>query len=222
MIQTREVVGAAFLRGSGIEIGALNQPLAVPPGVVVKYVDRLPVAELRAHYGDLANVPLVEPEILDDGETLGTFADASQDFVIANHFLEHCQNPFRTMQNLFRVLKPDGVLYMVVPDKRFTFDRDRPCTTIEHLMRDYAEGPGWSRHAHFDEWTRLVNKRTDEAVVELETRHLLNIDFSIHFHVWRAPELLEFITACRQFVTFELEVFMRNGPETIFVLRRTP
>src|SRR5690349_5671213 len=89
---TRRAVAAAFLRGEGIEIGALHHPLIVPRNVKVKYVDRMKVADLRRHYPELVNQPLVETEIVDDGETLGTLADQTQDFVIANHFLEHCQN----------------------------------------------------------------------------------------------------------------------------------
>lgn len=220
MSETREAIAVVYLRGAGIEIGALHQPLRVPSHVVVKYVDRMSAADLRRQYAELADLPLVEPDIIDNGETLATLPDASEDFIVANHFLEHCQDPFRTLQNLFRVVKPGGVLYMVVPDKRLTFDAARPCTTIEHLMRDYAEGPAWSRRAHFEEWSRLVNKRTDDALVDDEIRHLQNIDYSIHFHVWDAPHLLGFLAALRQFVEFELEVFIRNGLESIFVLRR--
>jgi predicted SAM-dependent methyltransferase len=221
MHQSRETVGAIFLRGTGIEIGALHQPMHVPPDVTVRYVDRMTTADLRLQYPDLAALPLVEIDIIDNGETLATIAEATQDFVIANHFLEHCQNPFLTIQNLFRVLKVGGVLFMAVPDKRWTFDAARPCTTVEHLMRDYTEGPAWSKRDHFEEWSRLVNKRTDEALVDEEIRHLINIDYSIHFHVWGAVELLEFIAALRQFISFEMELFLRNGLESVFVLRKS-
>src|SRR5262245_16441069 len=89
---TRETIASVFLRGNGIEIGALHQPLKVPDGVQVRYVDRMPTAELKTHYPDLASLPLVEIDVIDNGETLGALADASEDFAIANHFLEHCQN----------------------------------------------------------------------------------------------------------------------------------
>ena len=175
---------------------------------------------IRRQYEELARASIVEPDIIDNGEQLTTIGDNTQDFVIANHFIEHCQNPIRTLQNLFRVLKPAGVLYMAVPDKRFTFDADRPCTTIEHIMRDFVEGPEWSKRQHFEEWSRLVNKRTGDAEVEKEVQHLLNIDYSIHFHVWRSAELLEFVVALQRLVQFELELFLRNGFETILILRK--
>ena len=218
---TREAVAGIFLRGEGIEIGALHQPLRMPAAARVKYVDRMAASDLTSQYAELAGLPLVHVDIIDNGETLATLADASQDFAVANHFLEHCQNPFQTLQNFFRVLRPDGVIFMAVPDKRYSFDSDRPCTTIEHLTRDYVEGPAASKRGHFEEWSRLVNKRTDPALVDEEVRHLINIDYSIHFHVWGAAELLEFIIALRTYVRFEPELFLRNGPETVFVLRKT-
>jgi predicted SAM-dependent methyltransferase len=220
--EIRRRIADAFLTGDGIEIGALHQPLQVPSVARVKYVDRMTVPELRRQYAELADEPLVETDIIDNGELLSTIGDSTQDFVVANHFIEHCQNPIATLQNLLRVLKPAGILYMAVPDKRFTFDIDRPCTTIEHLIRDYREGPEWSKRQHFEEWSRLVNKRTSDAEVEEDVRHLLSIDYSIHFHVWTEVELLELVAALHPLVRFELELFIRNGFESILILRKSP
>lgn len=216
---TREAIATIFLRGDGIEIGALHQPLRIPASARVKYVDRMKVADLRHHYEELAHETLVDTDIIDDGEQLTTIGDNTQDFVIANHFIEHCQNPIQTLQNIFRVLKPGGVLYLAVPDKRFTFDIDRPCTTIEHIMRDFSEGPEWSKRQHFEEWSRLVNKRAGEEA-EKDVRHLLDIDYSIHFHVWRAAELLELVVTAQRLIQFELELFLRNGFENLLILRK--
>jgi predicted SAM-dependent methyltransferase len=218
--ETRRAVANTFLRGDGIEIGALHQPLPLPATARVKYVDRMSVPELRRQYKELETAPLVETDIIDNGELLATIGDATQEFVIANHFLEHCQNPFLTLQNLLRVLKPAGIVYLAVPDKRFSFDADRPCTTIQHLMRDFSEGPEWSKRQHFEEWSRLVNKRTDEGEIEREVAHLLDLDYSIHFHVWGAAELLEVVVTFQRLARFELELFLRNGPESILILRK--
>ena len=87
-------------------------------------------------------------------------------------------------------------------------------------MRDFTEGPEWSKRQHFEEWARLVNNRTDEVQVEQETQHLIDIDYSIHFHVWRAEDLLELVVTLQRLVRFELELFLRNGHETILILRK--
>ena len=71
--------------------------------------------------------------------------------MIANHFLEHCQNPFGAPEYLARA-GAGGILYIAVPDKRFTFDKDRPVTTIEHLLEHADYRGDVDRRAHFEEW----------------------------------------------------------------------
>jgi predicted SAM-dependent methyltransferase len=216
----REFVADTFIRGYGIEIGALHMPLGVPRSAKVKYVDRFSVEELRNHYPELNDKDLVKVDIITDGETLEGVLDSTQDFVIANHFIEHCQDPIGALINMFRVLKPGGVLYLAIPDKRNSFDRDRPVTTLEHVVRDYEEGPVWSRRQHFEEWTRLVNKVEDDEEAEKQIALNLSIDYSIHYHVWTQAEMLELVVAVRKMASFELELCLKNEAEVIFILRK--
>src|SRR5262245_25200764 len=81
----RKALADTVRAGEGIEIGGLHIPLRVPGGVRLRYVDRMPVEELRKHYPELANEKLVPVHVIDDGEKLATFARESQDFIIANH-----------------------------------------------------------------------------------------------------------------------------------------
>lgn len=217
----REFVANTFIRGQGIEIGALHMPLRVPRSAKVQYVDRFTVADLRRHYPELNDKDLVPVNILADGERLESIPDSTQDFVIANHFIEHCQNPIGALENIFRVLKPGGALYLAIPDKRNSFDAERPVTTLEHLMRDYHEGPAWSRRQHFEEWTRLVNKVQDDEAAAREIEQNMAIDYSIHYHVWTQSEMLELLVALRKMVSFEVELCLKNGPEVIFILRKS-
>jgi SAM-dependent methyltransferase len=222
----RNTLSSRYLHGSGLEIGALHMPLSVPRGTAVRYVDRMSAADLRTHYPELADHDLVEVDVVDDGEALGTVPEASQDFVIANHFLEHTQDPIGTIRNHLRVLRDGGILYMAIPDKRETFDIDRPVTPLEHLLRDFADGPAWSRRGHFEEWAEFVSTRLDGLSpdqVEAETDRLDAMDYSIHFHVWTPDALLEVLVHLRNELGFpiELEAMQRNAHEFIVVLRRT-
>jgi len=217
----RQQVAHRYLAGDGLEVGALHQPLEVPPGARVRYVDRMTVEQLREHYPELSGHALTRVDIVDDGETLSSVEDSSVDFVIANHMLEHCENPIGAIENQLRVLRPDGILYMAVPDKRFTFDRERPVTPLEHLIRDYEEGPEWSRDSHFEEWARLLDKVPEDEVAA-RARHLALSDFSIHFHTWTQAELLRLLVYCQGELRlpFEVEVVQRNTSEVVCVLRK--
>jgi predicted SAM-dependent methyltransferase len=217
--RNRRKIAGRYLGGEGIEIGALHNPLDVPKTARVRYVDHLPVEKLRQHYPELANAPLVDVDILDDGERLATIADASQDFVIANHFLEHCEDPLGALDNMIRVLRPGGVLYLAVPDKRFTFDVARPVTPTDHVLRDHREGPEHSRRGHYEEWARLVDKAAEP---EAHASALLERGYSIHFHAWTQWELLEVVkTAAQELkLNFDIELMLKNRHEVVFVLRR--
>lgn len=188
----RAVLVEKYIRGNGIEIGALHSPLNVACADSVHYVDRMPVDELRCHYPELNDVPLTPVDIIDDGEKLNTFQLSSVDFIIANHFIEHAQDPIGTIKRHVDVLKPGGILYMAIPDKRFTFDRLRPSTTFEHFVRDHEEGPAVSYIDHVKEWVRLVDGLTSEKF-ERKVHDICRINYSIHFHVWNINDVKKFL-----------------------------
>jgi len=54
--------------------------------------------ELRSQYPELNDKPLVPADYIADGELLETITDNNHDFVIANHFIEHCQNTILTIK----------------------------------------------------------------------------------------------------------------------------
>lgn len=220
-LNIRDRIAQQYISGDGIEVGALHGPLPVPQTARVRYLDRLPVSELRRHYPELAQHQLVDVDIIDDGETLSSIADCSLDFVIANHTIEHCQNPIGTIQQNLRVLKSGGIIYMAVPDKRYTFDRDRPLTPFDHLIRDYTDGPEWSKKGHYEEWVKLVQKAPENEVEE-RVQHLLGIDYSIHFHVWEQSSFMELLLYCQQQLKspFDIELIQKNAEEFICILRK--
>jgi SAM-dependent methyltransferase len=203
--------------------------LAVPPYAEVRYVDRMTVEELRREYPELVEWQLTEVDVVDDGETLRTIDAGSQDFIIANHFLEHCENPIGTIETHLEKLKPGGVLFYAVPDKRFTFDFRRPLTPLEHFAADYEHGPDRSRREHFEEWAALVDSKVPyegegqppEHVLE-RARHLEEIGYSIHMHVWTQAEFLRLVLHCRERLDdgFDIEAAARQGIEFIVVLRK--
>jgi predicted SAM-dependent methyltransferase len=213
-----------YLKGNGLEVGALTNPFLVPNGVHVKYVDRMTIADLKKQYPELEKVDLIEPDILDDGETLSSVQNSSQDFIIASHMIEHCQNPIGTIQNFLRVVKKDGIVFMAVPDKRYTFDIDRPLTSIDHLLDDYQKSPELSKYSHFKEWVDLVIS-TKEKVEDSEqmTRQLMDIDYSIHYHVWNPSTFKEMLLHLQSqlYFSFDIDLFIENNKgEFLVVLRK--
>ncbi len=219
---------ARWLAGSGIEIGALDTPLAVPTGVQVRYVDRVPTEQLHQQYAELADAEFVPVSIVGDAQDLSALADDSVDFVIANHLLEHLENPIAGLREMLRVIRTGGVLYLALPDPRVTFDVDRELTPLDHVVDEYRNGTEHTREAHFTEWVAKAEKHVEwmqKAGVSTgpeRVRELMDLDYSIHFHVWRPDTFLEFVVAAihEANLTMELVDFIprQNGDdEYIFV-----
>ncbi len=185
-----------FLSGSGIEIGALQRPLQLPGECRIRYVDRMPFPDLLRHYPELNKFPIQPPDLIDDGEHLTTIADSSQDFVVANHFFEHCRNPIQTLKNLLRVIKSGGILFIAVPDKRYTFDFERPSTAYETVRRAFEKGERPDVRELFEEWVAYIERRSD-AGAAARASELLASNYSIHYNVWTVDELLSHLIQAR-------------------------
>ena len=67
----REIIARIYIKGSGIEIGALHNPLRVAKKVNVRYVDRMNNLNLIKQYPELKGRKLVKLDYICDGETLG-------------------------------------------------------------------------------------------------------------------------------------------------------
>jgi predicted SAM-dependent methyltransferase len=213
-------VAKEYLVGEGIEIGALQSPMKVPRSVKVKYVDMFSKEDATRIWPAKKGSFLVDVDIIDDGETLKTIKDNSQDFVIANHFLEHCMDPIGAIRNMLRVIKKRGIVYLSVPDKRFIFDKDRPTTSIEHLITDYEKGPEWSEKLHYEEIARFGENIQDEEGVKKRVEELTKLDYRVHFHAWTQIELVELLIELHKRFDFEIEQFKKNEKEVIIVLRK--
>ena len=203
---------SAWLQGDGIEIGALHVALRLHRNARARYVDRLTVDDQRRQYPELADADLAPVDVIGNAEDLTAFDDASLDFVIANHLLEHLEDPIAGLLEFARVLKPGGVLYLGLPDQRQSFDREREPTTLEHLLRDHEEGPTVSRRDHYVEWARkVVHVQPGEFDRYVEQR--MADSYSIHFHCWRADTFLDFLVAARERFALDFEVVAFAPPE---------
>lgn len=214
-----------YIKGKGIEIGALNNPLKVNhKKAEVLYVDMLGKEELIEQNPEVCGERIKQPDVVADAENLSIIADESMDFVIANHLLEHLPNPIKVLKEFYRALKSEGILHLTVPDKRYTFDRERPITTLSHLIQDYKEGATLQTSiAHYQEWLTLVELKKKNPVAR-NLEDLVGKQYRIHFHVWLPESILELLNYMKNSleVYFQLEdyYYRRGDAEIIFILKK--
>jgi predicted SAM-dependent methyltransferase len=211
----RALLARRYIHGTGIEFGALDFPLMVPVDTNVTYADYA-----GAHLFDITG-SLAPPKIVSDLETMHGFETDSQDFIIANHVIEHVEDPLKALRAMSRVLRTNGVIYLAIPDKRFTFDKERAVTPLDHLLRDHAEGPDGSLADHYEEWVRVVDGLTGDAHAQ-KVSTMLRERANIHFHAWDFAAMLELFAYVERDRSFELDIenATLNSIEVVWILRK--
>ena len=217
----RRTVSALFIHGNGIEAGAGARPFPIPATAKCFYGDIRDGEQLKAYFK--ADEVSIDGAI--DAQTYVGIEDDSLDFVISAHVIEHLENPLGSIANGIRVLKPRGVHLLVVPDLRFTFDKHRQPTPLDHLIKDTADGGLRSRITDYIAFLRDVarpewgNQTLDEDLEKVATE-MSERNQDIHFHAWTTEtfrDLLDYASSDRSFRVVG-DAFVIN--ENIFVLEK--
>ena len=137
----------------GIEIGALDRPLARRSDGAVLYVDHVDTPTLRQKYAADPGVDLdtlVEVDAVWGENTLREALQARAaghprrpmlvDYVIASHVVEHVPDLVGWLREIHEVLKPAGELRLAVPDRRFTFDCLREDARLSDVLAAHVTG----------------------------------------------------------------------------------
>lgn len=217
----RGYLAARYLSGGGLEIGALNHPTLIPPHCQVLYADRLTTNGLKEQYPEIPANEIAEVNVVGNCERLDELPLplAKLDFIIANHFLEHCQDPIGTIDGFAKVLCPGGKILMAIPHRLRTFDLGRSPSDANHFLSDHRDGGASTKVAHYREWVTKVEHLSGPEI-DVRVDLLMNADYSIHFHVWTPTEFLQFAELCSRVLSrnFHLLACLDNDGEFIVVL----
>ena len=131
-------------KGSGLEIGPSHNPIAPKSrGFNVHILDHASAEELRAKYqGHGVNLDNIEDvDFVWSGQSLPNLIGqtACYDYIIASHVIEHVPDLVSFLQQCEALLKADGILSLVIPDKRYCFDYFSPPSTTGNVLDAWAE-----------------------------------------------------------------------------------
>ena len=212
--------------GTGVEIGAFDTPI---PGIQPFYVDCFEEYSgkrcLADYWGDACHLP---------------FRKHSLDYVATSHVFEHVANPVAALLEWDRVLLDGGYMYMVVPDRRYTFDYARDLTTPEHMWEDFEDKVSQADGTHAFEFVDGVDwamYRPEVAPEDLDAdretmrnQYVFDIEhkkeFNIHFHVFEPDNLqrlVELVAQKRKLrwkIVKCIESFPRDNPNGILLVVR--
>ena len=220
MIREQHKSALPYLRGAGLEIGALHEPFAVPAGVKMTYVDTLTVEQATALFPEIDAAKITKADrILDlDREGLSAFPDESFDFVIISHVLEHLANPLKAVGEVFRVVRIGGHAVVAIPDMRFTFDKNRALTPFAHLFEDFKNQVTESSDEHYLDFLRGVAPEVLTGPPESVAHHVARVrGRREHAHVWNSETFREFLSWAGPLCGYAAKpVFESNGDQNGF------
>ncbi|WP_018262319.1 class I SAM-dependent methyltransferase [Methylobacterium sp. WSM2598] len=113
----------------GLEFGPAANPIPLPAGLRVSYVDHA----LDAHAGLPGRAP-IDHAWAGSGSLAEVIGDGGFDFAIAAQVAQYVPNLLGWFRGIHGVLRPGGVLNLSLPDRRFMFDAGRADSTLAELV----------------------------------------------------------------------------------------
>jgi len=133
--------------------------------------------------------------------------EGSYGFVLSSHNLEHVANPIKALYEWKRVLKSQGMLILVLPEKENTFDHNRPFTSFDHLLTDFNNNVGEDDDTHVAEVLELHDLESDPGKEAFKARAADNLTTrTIHHHVFSMSLIREMLEYCGFAVEYQQQL----------------
>jgi len=167
--------------GKGLEIGgAAHNPFGLNT-MNVDFTDSMGTEFKKEEIRRCGSAMKVD--IIAHGDNI-PLPDGSQDFVVSSHVLEHFPNPIKALLEWDRLIRPDGIIFMIVPHRERTFDKHKARTSLQHLIEDFLnnnkafhKNPTGHDHCWITEdILALVNWMMDTLHVKWEIAEVQDVD----------------------------------------------
>lgn len=126
----------------GLELGPLDHPLLSKKEANVFYVDHMNLEDLKEKYKtepvDIEKI--TKPDYVLSNKSLKTILNKKKfHYVVASHVIEHVPDIITWFCDIADILEDEGVLSLIVPDKRFTFDIMRNTSIPADIIGAYLD-----------------------------------------------------------------------------------
>jgi SAM-dependent methyltransferase len=148
-VRWRFPLAQKYLAGlKGIEIGASSSNDYFVDAINVDRYEAMDTVYKREERRVARRVRHVD--VVARGDDL-PFKNDAVDFVLASHVIEHMPDPIRALEEWTRVAR--RYVFLVVPHRDRTFDRDRPLTPVSELIARNERGLTSEEDRHWSVWT---------------------------------------------------------------------
>lgn len=205
-----------YCRGIGIEVGAMSSPyLGFSHATDIKYADIFSSDELRNIISSLNVDGMYKKEIVNTDILLlqpkySLFDAINQqvNFVYSSNVFEHHSNPIFCLIDQLKCVS-NGVVYLVIPNKKYTYDRSRSATDINKLINKFEKNIfshtideamdviiGTIKHPVYDLYKTNPEKYSREMIEKKEGIH--------HYYTYDLSNILELLEYIKHLINFEI------------------
>lgn len=197
--------------GKGIEIGPGKTPYCNPKNTI--FIDKF--------YND--NV-----KIICEADNL-PFQDSSIDYILSSHCLEHCPNTLKTLYEWKRIIREDGILVLILPHGKRTFDNGRTLTNLRHHIEDYQNEVSYDNTSHWLEFLNIsLFQKSHYWISDAPKDKNGTPDFNwvvskghMHYHVWTVTEMLDVLRYLKFKIIIALDFVLEQADSFLIVARNT-
>jgi SAM-dependent methyltransferase len=155
-------------------------------------------------------------QFIGEGANLNFIDDCRYDFLLSSNNLEHLANPIKALLEWKRILRKNGFIILVLPNKNANFDNRRPFTEFSHLLQDYQNNIDETDLTHLEEILRLHDLKRDPQAGNKEVfknRCLNNYENRcLHHHVFNLPLLKQI------FDYIEMQIVLSHTSKTDYIV----
>jgi ubiquinone/menaquinone biosynthesis C-methylase UbiE len=170
-----------YCRGNGLEIGgSAHNPFGLNT-LNVDFTDSMDTSFKK----DEVNLcgKALQVNVVASGDCI-PLPDGSQNFIVSSHVFEHFTNPIKALLEWDRLLKSGGVIFMIIPHKERTFDKDKVRTPLHHVIADFFTDntktngdPNWHEHYWITEdIVELVEWMINVLYMKWELLYVADVD----------------------------------------------
>lgn len=159
---------------------------------------------------------------INDAVDITSIKDNTYDFLFASHCLEHIANPLKAIIEWKRIMKDNGFMILILPEKSLCFDHKRNVSSFETLLNQYNNNVGEDDLSTLDEILANHDLSMDKPagnIHQFKARSLDNYNNRCLHHYVYSPTLLREICewANCQYIYTET-----NGINIWFIVRKLP
>jgi len=158
--------------------------------------------------------------IINDAVNITNIQNETYDFCFASHCLEHIANPLKAINEWLRIIKNNGYIIIIVPEKSQCFDHKRNISSFSSLLSQYEKNVNEEDLSTLPEILQNHDLSMDFAAGNLEQftkRSLNNFENRCLHHYVYSPDLLNEI--CK-YCNCEFVYTITNGLNIWFIMKK--